>query len=430
VAVHPDPHGGIVPGIVGKVTGLRCVKCGTAYAEGEVLYTCPACGPTGILDVEYDYDAIAASGFGSARLRSNPDRSHWRYRDLLPIGDGAELPPVPVGGTPLFPLPTLARDLGVAELWVKDDGRNPTGSFKDRASSVAAVKARELGFETVCCASTGNAASSLAGFAAQLGLKAFIFVPGFAPEAKVTQLLIFGATVFVVDGSYRDAYDLCTQAAEEFGWYNRSAAINPIPVEGKKTAGLEIGEETAGDVPDWVSVSVGDGCTIAGIWKGLNEMRRFGVIDRLPRLLGTQAEGAAPLADAFARGTEDWSPVEADTIADSISVGRPGNALKALRAVRESGGAFVTVSDGEILAAQRELASFGVFGEPAGVAGIAGIRRARETGVVEPNDRVLHEVTGSGLKDVKAATNAAHAAGREPHRVPPTIDSVREVVER
>jgi threonine synthase len=413
---------------VGKVSALRCVKCGTAYAEGEVLYTCPACGPTGILDVEYDYDAVAAGGFGPHSLAANPDRSQWRYRDLLPIGDGAEIPPVPVGGTPLFKLPGLARDLGLAEMWIKDDGRNPTGSFKDRASSVAAVKARELGFETVCCASTGNAASSLAGFAAQLGMKAFIFVPGFAPEAKVAQLLIFGATVFVVEGSYRDAYDLCAEAAEEFGWYNRSAAINPIPVEGKKTAGLEIGEQTAGHVPDWVSVSVGDGCTIAGIWKGLKEMKRFGVIDRLPRLLGTQAEGAAPLADAFARGTEDWNPVEAETIADSISVGRPGNALKALRAVRESGGTFVTVTDHEILDGQRDLASSGVFGEPAGVAGVAGIRRARDAGIIGAKDRVLHVVTGSGLKDVKSATMAAQAAGHEAHRVKPTLEAVQEVV--
>jgi threonine synthase len=410
---------------VGKVSALRCVRCGTAYAEGEVLYTCPSCGPTGILDVEYDYDAIAAGGFGVRSLAANPDRSHWRYREVLPVGDGAEIPPVPVGGTPLFSLPGLARDLGLAEMWIKDDGRNPTGSFKDRASSVAAVKARELGFETVCCASTGNAASSLAGFAAQLGLEAFIFVPWFAPEAKVTQLLIFGATVFFVDGSYRDAFDLCTQAAQEFGWYNRSAAINPIPVEGKKTAGLEIGEETAGNVPDWVGVSVGDGCTIAGIWKGLKEMHRFGVIDRLPRLLGTQAEGAAPLAKAFARGTEDWNPVHAETIADSISVGHPGNGLKALRAVRESGGTFVTVSDDEILAAQRVLASFGVFGEPAGVAGVAGIRRARRNGVVASSDRVLHVVTGSGLKDVKSARRAA---GREALSVAPSLDAVRSAL--
>ncbi len=412
---------------MGKVEALECVRCGQRYADGQVRYTCPRCGPAGILDIRYDYDAIAAAGFGPAWLAAQPERTHWRYRDLLPIGDGVEVPSLPVGWTPVFPLPDLARRLGVAELWIKDDGRGPTGSFKDRASSVAAVKAAELGVRAVCCASTGNAASSLAGFAAPLGLEAFIFVPQTAPEAKLTQLLIFGATVFVVEGSYRDAYELCTRAAEAFGWYNRSAGINPVPVEGKKTAGLEIGEQMADGVPDWVSVSVGDGCTIAGIWKGLREMRRFGVIDRLPRMLGTQAAGAAPLVDAFRRGTEDWVPVEAETVADSIAVGEPRNGVKALRAVRESGGALVAVTDEEILAAQRELASFGVFGEPAAVAGIAGVRRAREEGLVGPADRVLHVVTGSGLKDPKAA---ARAAARRPRRVPPDLEAVRETLSR
>jgi threonine synthase len=413
---------------VGKVQALVCVKCDRHYAEGEILYTCPHCGPTGILDIRYDYDRLAAEGFGPERLAADPERTQWRYRDLLPIGDGAEVPPVPVGWTPVFPLPALARSLGVAELWVKDDGRNPTGSFKDRASSVAAVKARELGFDTVCCASTGNAASSLAGFAAQLGLRAFIFVPEAAPEAKVAQLLIFGATVFVVQGTYRDAYELCWRAAEAFGWYNRSAAVNPIPVEGKKTAGLEIAEQLRDALPDWVSVSVGDGCTVAGIWKGLREMRRFGVVDRLPRLLGTQAEGACPLVEAFERGTETWEVREARTVADSISVAQPRNGIKALRAVRESGGAFVAVSDEEILSAERELAAHGVFAEPAAAAGVAGVRRAREAGLVGPRDRVLHVVTGSGLKDVRAATEAARMAGRVPHPVEPELEAVRKVV--
>ena len=411
---------------MGKVEALQCVRCRRLYAEGEVLYTCPSCGIQGILDVVYDYDAIAAAGFGPEALVTDPDRTHWRYRDLLPIGDGAELPQIPVGDTPLFALPGLAYRLGVAELWIKDEGRNPTGSFKDRASSVAAVKARELGFETVCCASTGNAASSLAGFAANLGLRSFIFVPAFAPEAKVTQLLLFGATVFSVQGSYLDAYELCMEAAGAFGWYNRSAAINPYPVEGKKTCGLEIAEQMAGRTPDWVSVSVGDGCTIAGIWKGLKEMHQFGLIDRLPRMLGTQAEGAAPLVAAFEAGAEEWTPVEADTMADSISVGQPRNGLKALRAVRESGGILVAVSDEEILAAEAELASFGVFGEPAGVAGVAGIRRARESWAIGPDDRVLHIVTGSGLKDVKAAVRAAP---RQPIPVASSLESVRQAME-
>jgi threonine synthase len=409
---------------VGKVVGLECVRCGRAFADGEAVSTCLHCG--GILDIRYDYDAMAAAGFGRERLATDPDRTHWRYRDLLPVGDEAPLPPVPVGGTPMFRLPGLAKRLDVAEVWIKDDGRNPTGSFKDRASSVAAVKARELGYDTICCASTGNAASSLAGFAAQLGLRAFIFVPESAPEAKVAQLLVFGATVFVVRGSYQHAFSLCMEASGAFGWYNRSAGINPIPIEGKKTCGLEIAEQLTERVPHWVSVSVGDGCTIAGIWKGLSEMHRFGVIDRLPRMLGTQARGAAPLVEAFGRGAEEWTVVEADTVADSISVGEPRNGLKALRAVRDSEGTFTSVSDEEILAAETELASFGVFGEPAAVAGIAGIRRAREAGTIGPTDRVLHVVTGSGLKDVQGAIRAAR---RRPLPVSPELDDVRRAIE-
>src|SRR5712691_5663836 len=410
---------------MGKVQALVCVRCGRSYADGEVLYTCPSCGPTGILDVAYDYEALAAAGFGPKSLAADPDRSHWRYRDLLPIGDGAELPPVPVGDTPVFQIPGLARALEVEEVWIKDEGRNPTGSFKDRASSVAAVKARELGFRTVCCASTGNAASSLGGCPVMQKLETYIFVPEFAPEPKVAQLLIYGATVFVVEGSYRHAFQLCMEAADAFGWYNRSAAINPVPVEGKKTAGLEIGEQMGEELPDWVSVSVGDGCTIAGIWKGLKEMHRFGVIDGLPRLLGTQAEGAAPLVTAFRDGAEDWKPVEAKTLADSISVGSPGNGLKALRAVRESGGAFIAVSDREILDAERELGAFGVFGEPAGVAGVAGIKRARREGLIAADQRVLHVLTGTGLKDVKAALRAAP---QQAIHVGPSLDSVKSAL--
>ena len=411
---------------MGQVTALECVRCGRSYREDEVLYTCPSCGPSGILDVVYDYEALEANGFGPERLAANPDRTHWRYLDLLPIAPGAALPPVPVGGTPLFQLPDLAERLGVVEMWIKDEGRNPTGSFKDRASSVAAVKARQLGFQTVCCASTGNAASSLAGFSAQLGLTAFIFVPEFAPEEKIAQLLIFGATVFVVKGSYLDAYELCSEAATTLGWYNRSAAINPYAIEGKKTGGLELGEQMAGRMPDRVSVSVGDGCTIAGIWKGLKELRRFGVIDRLPRMLGTQANGAAPLVQAWRSGEEQWASVEANTVADSISVGQPRNGLKALRAVRESGGVLIEVSDDQILAAEADLAAHGVFGEPAGVAGLAGIQQARWSGLVGPDERVVHVMTGSGLKD---SASARRAADREPTVIEPSLGAVQAALE-
>ena len=251
------------------------------------------------------------------------DQSHWRYRELLPIGADAALPALAVGWTPLTPAATLARHLGVRTLWLKDDGRNATGSLKDRASSVGVVKAREKRRKIIACASTGNAASSCAGMAASMGMRSAIFLPERAPEPKVTQLLIFGATVFRVRGSYEQAFQLCQQACERWGWYNRNSGINPYLVEGKKTVGLEIGEQLGWQPPDWVAVSVGDGCTIAGVWKAFREMKILGLTERTPRMLGVQAEGAAPITTAFRTG-EAMRPMEPHTIADSIAVGVPG----------------------------------------------------------------------------------------------------------
>jgi threonine synthase len=240
-------------------------------------------------------------------------------------------------------------------------------------------------------------------------------------------LLIFGADVLLVEGSYDQAYYLCMDAAAEFGWYNRNCAINPFLVEGKKTSGLELGEQLAQDMPEWLAVSVGDGCTIAGIWKGLKEMHRFGVLQRLPRLLGVQAEGANPLSRAFAAGATTFAKQDAVTLADSIAVGEPRNSVKALNAVRESGGRLIDVSDEAILAAMALLASHtGVFGEPAGVAALAGIRLAREQGIIAASDRALHIVTGNGLKDVRAAFKAVG----QPARIPVSLDAVREHLAR
>jgi threonine synthase len=290
---------------------------------------------------------------------------------------------------------------------VKDEGRNPTASFKDRASSVGVARALVRKARVVACASTGNAASSLAGAAAAVGLSSVIFVPEFAPEAKLAQLLMFGARVLRVKGTYDQAWELCQRACAAYGWYNRNAAVNPSLVEGKKTCGLEIGEQLGPELPDWVAVAVGDGCTIAGVWKGLQEMSRLGFIDRLPRMLGVQAAGASPLVAAFREG-RDLVPGPARTLADSICVGHPRNWRKALRAVRESGGAFVSVPDEAILEAMREAGRrAGVFGEPAGVAGLAGLRQAVAEGIVGRRDSALAVVTGSGLKDVRSATRAA-----------------------
>lgn len=389
------------------VSSLLCMKCGRRWKKG-LDGPCPRCGPEGVLDVEFDLRVVRRTLTGRA-LQSRP-RDIWRYRELLPVPEGAPRPPAQVGWTPIAPAPRLADWAGVSTLYLKDEGRNPTASFKDRASAVGVARAAYRRARVVACASTGNAASSLAGAAAGLGLRAVIFVPESAPEPKVAQLLVFGARVLRVGGTYDETWELCQRACDTYGWYNRNAAVNPSLVEGKKTCGLEIAEQMGADVPDWIAVSVGDGCTLAGIWKGLKEMHALGFIRRLPRLLGVQADGARPLVDAFRDGG-DLVPGPAQTVADSICVGHPRNWRKALRAVRESGGTLLAVADDAILEAMREAGRrAGVFGEPAGVAGLAGIREAVRAGVVGRGDTALTVVTGSGLKDVRSAIRAAGQA--------------------
>jgi threonine synthase len=366
---------------------------------------CPACGPEGVLEIEFDL-ARARRTLTPRGLRSRP-RNAWRYEELLPLSPGARRPALEPGWTPIVETPRLARWVGVRRLLVKDEGRNPTASFKDRASAVGVARALSRRAKVVACASTGNAATSLAGAAANVGLPCVIFVPEFAPEPKVAQLLVFGARVFRVRGSYDATWEMCQRACDRHGWYNRNAAVNPTLVEGKKTGGLEIAEQCGDEVPDWVAVSVGDGCTIAGIGKGLLEMRALGFIPRVPRLLGVQAAGAQPLVEAF-RAHRDLVPGPAETLADSICVGHPRNWRKALARVRECRGSFVAVPDDAILEAQRETGRrAGLFGEPAAAAALAGLRQAVEDGIVGPRESALAVLTGSGLKDVRAALRAA-----------------------
>jgi threonine synthase len=407
------------------ITGLRCVHCNREYGPDQVEYYCQTCGYNdGILDVLYDYDTIEKK-LNPYRIAENRDYSMWRYMPLLPICEPRLVPHPRVGWTPLYDTPELAKYLGVARCWVKDEGRNPTASFKDRASAIGVVKALERKASRITCASTGNAASSLAGFSAAAGLPATIFVPKRAPEPKVAQLLVYGARVFSVQGTYDEAWELCMKASAEFGWYNRNCAINPYLIEGKKTVSLELAEQfmtlTPGSFPDWVVVSVGDGCTIGGVWKGLREMQRLGFIPRLPRILGVQAEGCKPFLTAWKQGG-GLQPGEANTVADSICVGHPRNFTKGMRAVTESGGAFIAVPDEEILDSITTLArKAGVFGEPAGVAGVAGARRAVEQGIIDPAQSVAIIVTGNGLKDVQSAVRAAGA----PIAVSPDVAEVR-----
>jgi threonine synthase len=347
---------------------------------------------------------------------------------LLPVSDRRLIPHLQVGWTPLYDTPRVANELGIARCWVKDEGRNPTASFKDRASALGVVKALEKKASRITCASTGNAASSLAGFAAAAGIPATIFVPARAPEAKVAQLLIYGAKVFSVQGTYDEAWELCMAAAAEFGWYNRNCAINPYLIEGKKTVSLELAEQfralTPGSFPDWVVVSVGDGCTIGGVWKGLREMHTLGFIPQLPRILGVQADGCKPFLTAWKEGGS-LAPCDANTLADSIAVGHPRNFSKGMKAVTESGGAFIAVSDEEILQSIPMLArKAGVFGEPAGVAGAAGVRRAVESGIIHSSESVAIIMTGNGLKDIQSAIRAA---GRT-ISVQPKMEEVRKAV--
>ena len=407
------------------VLGLKCVLCGAEYDVGEVLYVCPKHGDEGILDVVYDYDLIARRLTKDHLARDQQTKSIWRYADLLPIADLSLAPPLQVGWTPLYRAERLEKQLGLKHLWVKDDGREPTASFKDRASAVGVVKALELGYNIMTCASTGNAASSLAGLATSVGLTTYIFVPQTAPQAKVAQLLIFGANVIMVKGTYDQAFDLCLEASKEYGWYSRNTAYNPYLSEGKKTAALEICEQLRWEAPDQMFVSVGDGGIIGGLWKGLKDLRTLGFIDKMPKLMGVQAEGAAPLVKAWREGTEEIEPVVLDTLADSIAVGVPRDRIKALRAVRQTGGEYVAVSDEEILDAMRVLArGAAVFAEPAGATGFAGLAKLVREGRIDPDERIVVLVTGNCLKDVASAIKATG----QPHLIEPTMEDLRRLM--
>ena len=417
-----------------QVSGLECTICGARYQANDVTYVCPGHGNDGILDVIYDYDLIREC-ISPGKLAADGDYSMWRYLPLLPVEPASARRLVEgtvmagVGWTPLLAAPRLAASLGLEHLWVKDDGREPTASFKDRASAIALVKARELGYATVTTASTGNAAAALAGLGAAVSQPSVIFVPRAAPQGKVAQLLVFGATVLLVDGDYDDAFGLCLDAASEFGWYNRSTGFNPYMSEGKKTAAFEICEQLRWQAPDCIFVPVGDGCILGGIYKGLRDLLALGWIDHLPRLIGVQAAGSAVLADAWERGLNamELKPIESSTIADSISTGLPHDRIKALRAVRESDGAFVRVSDTEILAAVPALArGCGVFAEPAAAAAYAGLVRAVDLELVGANERVVVLATGSGLKDVPAAIKSVTPAAI----VSPDLEDVRRAMER
>jgi threonine synthase len=334
-----------------------------------------------------------------------------------------------VGWTPLYNSTQLAETLGVRDAWVKDDGQNPTASLKDRASALVVAKALEQEIRIVATASTGNAAAALAGVGAsvQSDLQTIIFVPVNAPEAKIAQLLVYGATVLLVEASYDVAFDLCYAMSESEDWYCRNTGINPFTTEGKKTVAYEIAEQMQWQVPAVVVVSVGDGSIIGSVHKGFWELRQLGWIERIPRLIGVQATGSSPLVSAWEQGVAavDMQPVEVNTIADSISAGLPRDRVKAMRAVHESQGDFISVTDKEIVSAIPKLAGLtGVFAEPAAAASFAGAQRAVESGLIELEESVVLLITGNGLKDVKQAQQSV-AGGL---RVKPNLESIRKTL--
>lgn len=418
------------------VTGLVCVICGVSYPAAEAGYVCPlhpdiGRGYEGILDVRYDYQLVG-SRISRESLAQSRENTMWRYRALLPVAPGAEVPPLTVGWTPTYDAPRLADQLGITRVWVKDEGRQPTASLKDRASAMALVKARERGAEVVTTASTGNAAAALSGLSASIGQKNVIFVPETAPQAKVTQLLAYGSTVALVKGNYDAAFDLCMEAAEEFGWYNRNTGFNPYMTEGKKTAGLEILEQLGWEPPDAIFVSVGDGSIIGGVHKAMKDALALGWIARSPRIYGVQSSGSDYLVQAFESGEDvlTKAPISADTVADSISADLPRDRIKAMAAVTETGGAYLRVGDDEILAAVPVMArGSGVFAEPAGAAAFAGLVAGVERGLVGTSERVVVLSTGNGLKDIASAMKAVTAAGTAPMHILPTLEALKAALD-
>jgi threonine synthase len=420
-----------------KYLGYRCSLCGTEYGPSEVTYTCPK--DNGNLDVVLDTAALRAK-FQPEDILSRTDSSLWRYLPLLPVTEypGNPTPLHAAGWTPVCDLSRLGERLGLRELWLKDESRNPTASFKDRASAVVVARAREIEAAVIITASTGNAGAALAGMAAAVGQRAVVLAPMTAPPAKVAQLLVYGAQVVLVEGTYDDAFELTLKAAGEFGWYCRNTGYNPFTAEGKKTAAFEIWEWWIAAHEQWhrkfgqdvdhppltVVVSVGDGNIISGIHKGFKDLLELGWIARMPRLVGVQAQGSAAIATAFHAKTEAITPVSSDTLADSISVDLPRDGVRAVRAARETGGTYVTVTDNEILQAVAELGRVGIFAEPAGAAAYAGLVRAQADGVIKGDDPILVLNTGSGLKDIKAAMRA----GGQAPVIEPTLKALKAIL--
>jgi threonine synthase len=405
---------------------FRCIECAEEYPEDPQRMVCSRC-------TAKQQDGGSVRGVLEVVLRELPSRwPHFRHSDpeflqaFLPIAEEDSLPPLPIGDTPLLEARRLREELQTPRLLIKDDTRNPSGSTKDRASLLVVAKAIDYGCDTVATASTGNAASALAAVSAACGLRSVVLVPAAAPPAKLVQMQSYGARVVSIEGTYDQAFDLCAAACDHFGWYNRSTALNPFTIEGKKTAALEIAASMAPENPDVVVVPTGDGVILAGLAKGFRDLEATGLLRRRPRLIAVQPEGSSAIVRALRSGADEARLVPgATSVADSLCVEMPRNAIGCLAEIRASKGDGVTVSDEAIISAIPRLAgTTGVFAEPAGAAALAGLEAALDEGLVRRDERIVLLVTGNGLKDVAAAARALAT----PTPVAPTLEALSEAV--
>jgi threonine synthase len=399
------------------VSGLRCRECGRGY-PAEALHVCDFCfGP---LEVTYDYERVAAA-ISRDSIAAGP-RSIWRYAELLPVSDAA---PVDLGAgfTPLVRADRLGAELGLGELWIKDDTANPTGSFKDRVVSVALTKARQLGFKIAACASTGNLANSVAAHAARAGMESVVLIPHDLEAAKVMMTAVYGGRVIAVEGSYDDVNRLCAElTSEQPSWAFVNVNVRTYYAEGSKTLAFEVAEQLGWQAPDHVVVPIGSGSQLTKVAKGFEELAKVGLLDVNPsvRISGAQAAGCSPVATAFAEGTDAIRPVKPNTIAKSLAIGNPADGWYALDVIRSSGGSCAAVTDDEVLDGIRLLArTEGIFAETAGGVTIASLVKLVNQGVIRSDERVVVMVTGHGLKTVEALSGTVGPTAT----IAPTIEA-------
>jgi threonine synthase len=380
---------------------MRCIECGKTHDMGRPAYSCSSCG--NLLEIEMDVQE-AAERLEKSDLQSRP-LSVWKYRELIPVDPRTETLTLREGGTPLLDCSRLAKKLGLRALHVKFDGMNPTGSFKDRGMTVGITKARDLGMKIVTCASTGNTSASLAAYAGLAGLKCVVLIPeGKVALGKLAQAMMHGSVVVSVRGNFDQALDMVMKSSETLGTYVLNS-VNPFRIEGQKTAAFEVCDQLGGKAPDFLYIPVGNGGNSAAYWKGFSEYESVGEVEGHPMIRGVQAKGAAPIASMFSDNSDKFLPVKnPETVATAIRIGNPANWKKTVRAIRRSGGTVTTVTDDQILNAQKLLAKHeGIFAEPAGAAALAGLIRDLELGNVDKSLEIVCVSTGHGLKDPDVA---------------------------